>query len=151
VGILAAGLFFATDAPAQHKVPNTQPPQAAEPAAPEGDLVLGTVRVPKGVSADGKALPPGSYQVRLTGQETPQAVGITEKLERWVEFVQAGSVKGREVASIVPQAEIKAVAKDAPPPPNGHRVQTLKGNDYVRIWFNKGGNHVLVYLPMSGA
>jgi hypothetical protein len=151
VGILAASLY-AGDAIAQHQTPNQQPPQAAEPAAPSGDLVLGTVRVPKGVTADGKPLPAGTYQVRLTSQEAgPAAVGITESLERWVEFVQGGSVKAREVATIVPAAEAKMVAKDPPPPPNGVKVQTLKGNDYVRVWFNKGGNHYLVYLPASSA
>ena len=23
----------------------------------------------------------------------------------------------------------------------------LKGNDYVRVWINKGGNHYLIHLP----
>jgi hypothetical protein len=151
VGILAASLS-ASVVTAQHKAPKDQPPQAAEPPAPAEPLVLGSVRVPKGVTADGKPLPPGTYQVRVTAQEaTPPAVGVTEKLERWAEFVQGGTVKGREVAVIVPASEVKVVAKDAPPPANGVRVQTLKGNDYVRVWFNKGGNHYLVYLPVSGA
>jgi hypothetical protein len=104
------------------------------------------------VSADGKPLPAGTYQVRLTTQEAgPAAVGVTEKLERWVEFVQGGSVKGREVVSIVPQAEVKMVVKDPPPPAGASKVQTLKGNDYVRVWFNKAGNHYLIYLPATGA
>jgi len=151
VGMLAASLC-ATNALAQHQTPNQQPPQAGDPAAPSGDLVLGSVKVPKGVTADGKPLMPGTYQVRLTGQEAnPPAVGTTEKLERWVEFVQGGTVKGREVATIVPQAEAKLVAKDPPPPANGVKVQTLKGNDYVRVWFNKGGNHYLIYLPAAAA
>ena len=60
-------------------------------------------------------------------------------------------MKGREVASIVPAAEAKLVAKDAPPPANGVKVQTLKGSDYVRVWFNKAGNHYLVYLGNSAA
>jgi hypothetical protein len=152
VGILAASLY-AGDALAQHKTPNQQPPQAPEAANPTSEpLVLGSVRVPKGVSADGKPLPAGTYQVRLTPQEAaPPAVGITEPLERWVEFVQGGSVKAREVASVVPAAEAKLVAKDSPPAPNGVKIQTLKGNDYVRLWFNKGGNHYLVYLTVAGA
>jgi len=151
VGILV-GSLCAAEAFAQHKAPNSQPPQAPEPAAPTGDVVLGTVRVPKGVTADGKPLPAGTYQVRLTGQEAgPAAVGITEKLERWVEFVQGGTVKGREVVSIVPQAEVKAVVKDAPPPSGGSKVQTLRGNDYVRVWINRGGNHYLIHLPATGA
>ncbi len=103
----------------------TQPPQAAEAAAPAGDLALGSVRLPKGVSADGKPLAAGSYTVRLTAQEAgPAAVGVTEKLERWVEFVQGGTVKGREVVSIVPQAEVKMVVKDPPP-----AIRRLEGSD----------------------
>jgi len=150
VGILA-GALYAGDALAQHKTPNEQPPQAGEATATSEALVLGTVRVPKGVSADGKPLPAGSYQVRLTPQEaTPAAVGVTEKLERWVEFVQGGTVKAKEVASIVPAAEAKLVAKDAPPAANGVKIQTLKGNEYVRLWFNKGGTHYLVYLALAG-
>ena len=151
VGMMLAGSLYASEALAQHKTPNTQPPQAAEATAPAGDLALGSVRLPKGVSADGKALPPGTYQIRLTAQEAvPAAVGITEPLERWVEFVQGGSVKAREVVSIVPQAEVKMVVKDPPPAAGGSKVQTLKGNDYVRVWFNKGGNHYLIYLPAAG-
>jgi hypothetical protein len=152
VGMLAGSLLYAGDAIAQHKAPNTQPPQTGEATAPDGDQALGRVTLPKGVMADGKPLPAGTYQVRLTTQEaTPPAVGSTEKLERWVEFVQGGQVKGREVASIVPAAETKVVAKDAPPPANGARVQMLKGSDYARVWINKGGNQYLVYLPVSGA
>ena len=99
------------------------------------------------MKADGKPLPAGTYQVRLTADEAkPDAVGTSGKLERWVEFVQKGTVKGREVVSIVPQAEIKLVEKDTPPPAGGSKVQVLKGNDYVRVWINKAGNHYLVHL-----
>jgi len=151
IGVLAASLY-ASDTIAQHQTPKEQPPQAADPAAPTGDVVLGTVRLPKGITADGKPLPAGSYQVRVTSQEAgPPAVGISETLERWAEFLQGGSVKGREVVSIVPQTEVKNVVKDAPPPSGGSRVQTLKGNDYVRVWFNRAGNHYLIHLPVSGA
>ena len=151
VGTLAV-LLAASNAWAQHQTPKEQPPQTTDASAPSGDLLLGTVKLPKAVTADGKPLPAGTYQVRLTGQEAgPPAVGITEPLERWVEFVQGKTVKGREVVSIVPAAEAKLVAKDAPPPPNGVKVQTLKGNDYVRVWINKGGNHYLVHLPTGAA
>lgn len=151
VGMLAASLY-AGPAWAQHQTPKDQPGQAPEPTAPTGELVLGSVRLPKGVTADGKPLPAGTYQVRLTAQEAgPPAVGVTEKLERWVEFVQGGTAKGREVASILPAAEAKLVAKDAPPPANGVKLQTLKGGDYMRVWFNKGGNHYLIYFPVANA
>ena len=150
VGVLAATLC-ATDALAQHQAPNQQPNTATTPTAPTGDLALGSVRLPRAVTADGKPLPAGSYQVRLTAQEAkPEAVG-TVTLERWVEFVQGGAVKGREVVSIVPETEIKMVVKDAPPAAGASKVQVLKGSDYVRVWINKGGNHYLIHLPASGA
>lgn len=152
VGILA-GALTAAPAFAQHKTPNQQPTTDAAPAAPTGELVLGSVHLPKAMTADGKPLPAGTYTVRLTAQEArPDAKGASENIERWVEFVQKGTVKGREVVSIVPQNEVKNVVKDAPPRAGGApKVQTLKGNEYVRVWFNKGGNHYLIYFPTGGS
>jgi hypothetical protein len=145
----ALAAFSTSPVLAQHKAPNQQPTTAAAPAAPTGEVNLGSVRLPRAVTADGKPLPAGTYTVRLTGQEArPEAVGTTETLERWAEFVQRGSVKGREVVTIVPESEIKMVVKDAPPRPGaGPKVQTLRGNDYVRIWVNRGGTHYLIHLP----
>ena len=132
-----------------HPAPKAQPATAEEPTAP-GAMVLGTVRLPKGVKVDGKDIAAGSYQVRLTADEAkPDARGASEKLERWVEFVKGGNVVGREVVSIVPAAEAKLVQKDTPPPSGGAKVETLKGGDYVRVWFNKAGNYYLVHLPNS--
>ena len=150
VGLLA-GSLSATGVLAQHQAPNQQPNTAETPMAPTGDLTLGSVRLPRAVTADGKPLPAGSYQVRLTGQEAkPEAVGTTEALARWAEFVQGGTVKGREVVNIVPQAEIKMVVKDAPPAPGSSKVQVLRGNEYLRVWINNKGNHYLIHLPASG-
>ena len=113
VGILA-GSLIAAPAFAQHKAPNQQPATDAAPTAPTGDLVLGTVTLAKATTADGKPLPAGTYQVKLTAQEAkPDAKGASENIERWVEFVQKGTVKGREVVSIVPQNEVKNVVKDS--------------------------------------
>lgn len=129
------------------RTPKPQPNTAPEPDVPVAATVLGTVHIPRAVKADGKPLPPGAYQVRLTAEEAkPDAVGTSGKTERWVEFLQKGQVKGREVASIVPKSEIGLVVKDAPPPTGGVKVQMLKGNDYLRVWFNKGAYHVLVHL-----
>jgi hypothetical protein len=150
VGILA-GSLMAAPALAQHKTPNDQPATAAAPTVPTGELVLGTMTLPKATTADGKPLPAGTYQVKLTAQEAkPDAKGATASTERWVEFLQKGTVKGREVVIIVPQAEIKNVVKDTAPAPNGPpKVQTLKGNEYMRAWFNKGGNHYLIHFPIG--
>ena len=61
-----------------------------------------------------------------------------------------GTVSG-EVVSIVPQAEVKTVVKDTPPASGASKVQMLKGNEYVRVWINKGGNHFLIHLPAGAA
>jgi hypothetical protein len=135
---------------AGHTAPKPQPPVEAAPPAPEGQVTLGTVHIPKPVKADGKPLPTGTYQVRVTPEAaTPPAKGQTPALERWAEFLKGGKVVGREVVTIVPQAEISKVQKDAPPKPNSAKVETLKGGDYIRVWINKGGNHYLVHLPTS--
>jgi hypothetical protein len=135
------------NSPAGHVAPKAQPNTTDNPNATDTAMALGTVRLPKGVKADGKALAAGTYQVRLTAEEAkPDAKGSSEVLERWVEFVQKGEVKGREVVSIVPANEAKLVQKDTPPPSGGSKIETLKGGDYLRLWINKGGNYYLVHL-----
>lgn len=135
-----------------HVAPKQQPTTAGTPNVSDTAMALGTVRIPKAVKADGKPLAAGTYQLRLTSEQAkPDAVGTTGKLERWVEFVKGGKVAGREVATIVPESEIKLVQKDTPPRANGSKVEMLKGGDYLRVWINKGGNHYLIHLPSSAA
>ncbi|MGQ0732636.1 MAG: hypothetical protein ACT4QD_03150 [Acidobacteriota bacterium] len=121
---------------------------------PTGDVVLGTVTIPVAVNADGKPLPRGRYTVRLTGQAAqPTVAGQLPNLNRWVEFVQGGAVKGREVVSIVPAGEVG----DTMPGPDmtgkasraGSRVEMLKGGDYLRIWIARQGVQYLIHLPPS--
>ena len=134
--------------PGGHTAPKTQPATAPQPTAPAGEVALGSVRISKAVKADGKSLAAGTYVLRVTPQTaSPDAAGQTKGLERWLEFVQGGQVKGREVVTIVPQAEIGQVQKDAPPKANGSKFEALRGGDYTRLWINKGGNHYLVYFP----
>lgn len=150
VGAFAASTAFAQtkDKSVGHTAPKPQPGTGPAVSGPEGEVALGSVHLPKGVKADGKPLAAGTYRVRLTPQTaSPDAKGQTATLERWVEFVKGGKVAGREVVTIIPQAEIDKVQKDAPPPANSAKVETLKGGDYVRVWINKGGNHYLVHFP----
>ena len=134
MGALCVGTAYAQEKGAKpdtgvqgHTAPKAQPATAPTPSAPTGELALGSVVLPKNVKADGKPLAAGTYQVRLTPQQaTPDAKGQTPALERYVEFVKGGKVVGREVVSIVPQAEIALVQKDAPPKANGSKIETLK-------------------------
>jgi hypothetical protein len=156
---LAIALAATTGLTAQQPTPQEKPagtagttaaePQAA-PDVPGGELSLGSVRIPRAVMADGKALKAGTYQVRLTGQEArPDAIGQTEKLERWAELIQGGQARGREVVTIVPGAEIQQVADGRPPRPGASKVELLKGGDYLRVWINRGGTHYLIHLPVA--
>lgn len=117
---------------------------------PEGDVSLGTIRLPVTVTADGQPLTVGTYRLRLTGEVAkPAVIGQAEKLERWVEFRQGSTVKARAVASIVPGAAIKEVAEGVPPAAGRPRVERLKEDDYLRIWINHRGDHVLLHLPIA--
>ncbi len=132
------------------RLPRCSRPLPPSPAAPAGEVALGSVHFAKGVKADGKALAAGTYQVRLTAQAAnPPAKGQSDGLERWVEFTQGGQVKGREVVTIIPQSEIAQVQKDTPPGANGSKVELLKGGDFVRVWIRKGSNHYLLHLPTA--
>lgn len=125
--------------------------QTAAGEVPTGEVALGSVTIPRAVTADGKPLARGTYQVRLTAQTaTTPAPGSTQALERWVEFRQGTTVKGREVVSIVPAGEVK----DLMPGPDGgkavrnaSKVELLKGNEYLRVWINRGGVNYLIHLP----
>ncbi len=108
---------------------------------------LGSVTLSHKVTADGQTLTPGTYQVRLTTDQPRSVVGQTPEAERYVEFVKGGKVVAREVATIVPDADAKTVLKEARPAPGSSKVQMLKGNDYVRIWINRGGNNYIIHLP----
>ena len=73
---------------------------------------------------------------------------------RWVEFVQGGNVRGREVVSIVPADEVDdtqqgpdLTTERARVPRGSSRVETLKGGEYVRVWIHRGNHNYLLHLP----
>ena len=106
---------------------------------------LGSVMIGRKVLADGKTLEAGTYQLRLTTENASAVVG--QAPEPWVEFVQGGQVKGREVVTIIPDSDIGQVADGPKPSRNGSRVEMLKGNDYLRVWINRDGTNYLIHLP----
>jgi hypothetical protein len=149
VGVVAVAMAAgAAQTPAGQRPADQQPRQQVAQAVPEGEVTLGTVRIPRAVTADGKPLPAGTYQVRLTGQAAqPEVVGQRPDLNRWVDFIQGGQVRGREVVSVIPADEIQAVAQTTPPRPGSSRVEMLRGGDYLRVWINRAGTHYLIHLP----
>jgi hypothetical protein len=109
---------------------------------------LGSVTLGRRVIADGQPLAAGTYQVRLTADSPKPGAGQTAESERYVEFLRGGKVMGREVASIVSAADIDQVADSRRRPAAGaNRVELLKGDDYLRVWINRGGMNYIIHLP----
>lgn len=147
VGILAGVMLSGSAILAQ--------PQAA--AVPTGEVVLGSVTLPRAVSADGKPLAAGTYTVRLTAQAAqPTVAGQLPDLNRWVEFVQGKTVKGREVVSIIPPDEVSQTVQGpdletGKAPRAAIKVQMLKENEYLRVWISRAGIQYLIHLPAKTA
>jgi len=133
--------------PAQTKPAQTTKTEMQQSAQAGAAVNLGAIRIPRAVKGDGQPLPAGTYQVRVTETPaTPPAPGQTPQYERWAEFMQGGKVVAREVVTIVPASDIKQVAEQTPPRAGGYRAEVLKGNDYLRLWINRGGNHYLIHF-----
>jgi hypothetical protein len=121
-------------------------------SAQTANTALGTVTLNRAVMADGQRLTPGTYQVRLTNDSPKPGVGQTPEAERYVEFVQGGKVVGREVATVVAEADLKQILDSPRQPAAGTaRVEVLKGEDYVRVWLNRSGTNYIIHLPVAKA
>lgn len=109
-----------------------------------------SVRIPAGVTANGQPLPAGTYTLRVSSEPVAPVVGQGPDSARWIEFVQNGQVRGKELASVVAPADVKAVAKRTPPTQGVGLVHVLRGSEYVRVWVNHAGAQYLVHLSASG-
>jgi hypothetical protein len=123
--------------------------RSQQQSAAKAGTSLGTVTLKNKVNADGQMLAPGTYQVRLTDERPSPAVGESPDSERYVEFVRGGKVVAKTLATVIPQSDIAQVAKGPKPPTGGSRVDVLKGDQYVRVWINKGGSNYLIHLPKA--
>jgi hypothetical protein len=121
-------------------------PAAAGQGETDG-AIIGAVRLQRPVLADGKPLPAGTYQVRLGASASPVAGGQSPGAERWVEFVRGGTAVGREVATVIPAGDIKAIAKGRQPGAGRTQVDVLKNDEFVRIWMRHGDQHYIIHLP----
>ena len=139
--IILAGLLSATLAWP------VMPASAQDSSNQAGGAVLGSVTLTRKVLADGQPLAPGTYQVRLSSDQPKPVVGQSPDAERYVEFVRAGKVVGREVATVISNQDLATMARYGKPAANSSKVETLKGADYLRVWINRSGNNYLIHLP----
>jgi hypothetical protein len=122
-------------------------PAALQAQTPSGSL--GTVRLGRSVVADGKVLPAGSYTLRVAAEAVTPVVGQGPDSEKWIEFLQGGQVKGRELSSVIAATDVKAAVNENPPAPNSSKVELLKGGEYLRVWVNRGGYQYLIHLMVN--
>jgi hypothetical protein len=118
---------------------------------PTAGTSLGSITLTRRVMADGQPLAAGTYQVRLTGDSPKPGVGQSAEAERYVEFVRGGKVVGREVATVVSAADVGSIAKGPRPAAGAARVELLKGDDYVRVWINRGGMNYIIHMPPAAS
>ena len=120
---------------------------AQDTSKPAAAMSLGSVTLTKKVLADGQPLAAGTYQVRLSTDEPKAVAGQSPDGARYVEFLKAGKVVGRELATVVSKDDVASIKKGQQPKTGSVRVETLKGADYVRVWINRSGNNYLIHLP----
>jgi len=122
-------------------------PAPLQAQTPSGSL--GTVRLSRSVIADGQVLPAGSYTLRVASAAVTPVVGQGPDSEKWVEFLQGGQVKGRELSSVIAATDIKAAVSGTPPAANSSKVELLRGGEYLRVWVNRGGYQYLIHLMVN--
>jgi hypothetical protein len=122
-------------------VQETQPPRNAVG-------VLASVNITQSVLANGKPLPAGLYELRLTSERLAPLPGQSPDAERWVEFVANGKVVARETAVVLRDDDLPSVGASSVPARDGTRVELLKGGEFLRISVRRGTERYLVYLPV---
>ena len=123
-------------------------PAGASQLDPPDSTVLASVRIPEPVLANGRRLPMGTYQVRLTGERPSPNPGQSSDAQRWVEFTAEGSVVGREIAEILRDDDRPEIGASSQRAAEGVRVQMLKGGDYLRISVKREAIRYLIHLPL---
>lgn len=125
---------------------------AVSPAlAHHGAATLGTVTITQPVTADGKMLAPGTYEIRDTGEHVTPLPGQSDEAQAYIEIVSNGAVVAREIAEVMPAAP-RAVGTSGAASGQAStrlRVETLRGNEFLRISANRDGARYLIHLPMQ--
>lgn len=110
--------------------------------------VLDTVRIGVAVAAGGTLLPPGTYELRLTGEHPDPPIGQPRNAQEWIEFIKDGKVVAREAAEILYDDDLTPVGASSQKARPGTRVEMLKGGEFLRISVKRERDRYLIYLPV---
>ena len=111
---------------------------------------LGTVRLGQPAMAGSTTLQPGTYEIRLTGEHVKPLAGQSEESGQYVEFVMNGTVAAKAAAEVI-AASTGAVGTSGATggAVSRARVEMLRGNEFLRISMNKGGERFLIHLGVA--
>jgi hypothetical protein len=121
--------------------------QSVSSPAGTDDAVV-SVRIPVAVLAEGKPLPPGMYEIRLTSDAASSLPGQPAGAQRPVEIISGGKVVARETAEVLRDENLPALGASSQSVQSGTRVEMLKGGEFLRISIKRDGARYLVYLPI---
>jgi hypothetical protein len=96
--------------------------------------------------ADGKPLPPGTYDIWVTDRHPDVNAGAPSENQRVVQFVQNEKVVATEVAEVFPLAE-RPVGTSGASRSSAARVEMLRGGEFLRVSFNDPDGRFLIHLP----
>lgn len=120
-----------------------------QPASVNARGALASVHITQSVLANGKPLPAGVYELRLTNEHRRPLPGQSPDAERWVEFVANGTVVAREVAVVLRDDDLPSLGASSVPTREGTRVEMLQGGEFLRVSVKRGNERYLVYLPVA--
>lgn len=113
-----------------------------------GSDLLATVRIAQPVLADGKPLPAGTYEIRLTRSGPAPMVGQSPDAQRVVELLAGGKVVAREVAEVLRDDDLTPVGASSAIVGSGVRVDMLQGGEFLRISVKRERERYLICLPV---
>ncbi len=109
---------------------------------------VATVTIPQQVWADGKPLPPGTYEVWILGRPKVNPGDLTSDAQRAVELRQNGKVVGTEVAEVIASGDRPVGTSGTAGTPMGKAVvQKLLVGEFLRISISDAGSRYLIHLP----
>ena len=111
---------------------------------------VATFTITEPVKADGKPLPPGTYEVWILNDRPDLGAGAPSNAQRVVELYQNGKMVAREVAEVFSAGERPIGTSGATG--TGLRkaaVEKLKGGEYIRVAINDAGARYLIHLPTA--
>ena len=137
-----------TAKPGQSRMPAASGEVKAAPDVPVAETILGLGA--HSAHGDGRRQAAGrrhlSGATHGAGGQARPSWGRRLQYERWVEFVRAGRCAAGRSSASCRRRRLPAWPKTRRRGPAAQKSRCCMGNEYLRVWINRGGIHYLVHL-----